>query len=220
MDERKKKVQQHFEDERSIRLAEIARQGVERETASEIALQKKLAEHQRKFKCHVCGTPSSGPSPGGSTSNDEGDIIEKWNEDWEDSENLRPCFFCERWTCFNCRVDNPYANLGYLHPMCVPCAELFIAHGEVCEITYSLIPPHKARWVAEATGSGGKFKAGESPPFNIYYDEPHWSDGKSEHKALINMLIKNGWKTTEMYVLMHQSDRQYWRLKLMRLLKK
>jgi hypothetical protein len=65
-----------------------------------------LADHKRRFKCHICNTPSSGPvvrrrtSYGGGT----GCASISYYTDtlWKQPASLTKCSKCGKWTCDSC----------------------------------------------------------------------------------------------------------------------
>lgn len=62
----------------------------------EAALAKRLERHQRRFKCHICGKPSS--SPYIFTHSYMGNSTET-REDWDAPGDLESCRRCRRLTC-------------------------------------------------------------------------------------------------------------------------
>ncbi len=59
----------------------------EQEESIKRRYQKLLKKYQRRFKCHVCGIPDSGPT----LSSDH------WY--WDGPHNLRYCWICKKLTC-------------------------------------------------------------------------------------------------------------------------
>ena len=60
----------------------------------------KLAQHKRRFRCHVCGKESTGPKeyfdgPGGRFS----------GRNWNEPKNLVRCRRCSKWTCHDHIID-------------------------------------------------------------------------------------------------------------------
>ena len=66
----------------------------------------RMSEHQSKFRCHVCGRPSSGPARGPfieeySVSGQR--IFKKYlmEANWEKPANFEKCEICNNWTSDN-----------------------------------------------------------------------------------------------------------------------
>lgn len=100
----------------------------------------KLSAFQRKFKCHVCGKPSSGPrqdytqSSGISQSGDQGEWRgpKHYYYDWDSPSDLFRCPKCNQLTCDNCRLYSD--SLGHVCKYCKPDWELKIERARLQEI--------------------------------------------------------------------------------------
>ncbi|SRR6266516_6655523 len=70
------------------------------EAAERREYQRKLPEHQRRFRCHVCGKPSSGPGSLVLTDFPGDDTL-----DWNIPTDLWYCQICKKLTCSDCMYD-------------------------------------------------------------------------------------------------------------------
>lgn len=103
------KIDRLNEEEREkerIKKEEKERQAKE---SAERRKKERLANHQAKFKCCVCGKPSSGPTK--KTTHDHDGPGSSYY-DWDDPAGLRKCSVCGRWACNNHWYSGYCKNCG------------------------------------------------------------------------------------------------------------
>ena len=79
-------------------------------------LEEKIAEHKRRFICHVCGKSSSGPKPMQTiTGGEYGIPMEVFTVGYhfDKPTELEKCSVCNKWTC----SEHIYKNI------CINCAK-------------------------------------------------------------------------------------------------
>jgi hypothetical protein len=115
-----RKLQAQQEAEAKHKAAEEARQKKQQSEQRARERERQLRRHQRKYKCHICGAPSDGPTRHRSIwMGEAGDRYVEYDS-WADPAGLQQCSICGKWACCDGSED-PHIHGPLYRRVCKRC---------------------------------------------------------------------------------------------------
>lgn len=90
----KRSIDERLARQEAERKQQKADEEKRKSDAKHRAYERQLADHIRRFKCQICGTPSEGPRTWWDTE-DHPELHYEWNKPL----NIFCCSRCNKWTC-------------------------------------------------------------------------------------------------------------------------